>query len=123
MWFMRAIRLALCDSDEASRAAVAARLRGVTVEPCQEGCDAVMSTRLAGDVERLLSAGVHVLSVANPCPSWDVIETLSRAARAAGVHCVAVNPDRYLPSRQLIRQQLGTALGAPALIRLHHWQP
>jgi predicted dehydrogenase len=52
-----------------------------------------------------------------------VIESLSRAARAAGVQFAVVNPDRYLPSRQLIRQQLGNAIGEPGLIRLHHWLP
>lgn len=37
---------------------------------------------------------------------------------------VVVNPDRFLPSRQLIRQQLDTGkLGEVGLIRVHRWQP
>ena len=36
--------------------------------------------------------------------------------------CDIVNPDRYLPSRQLIRQQLDAVLGQPGLLRLHRWQ-
>jgi predicted dehydrogenase len=122
---MRAIRLAICDTDEASRASATARLRGVTVEKRPEDCDAEMFVRspVSGEIESLLAGGTHVLLVADPCPSWDRIETLSRAARAAGAHFLVANPDRYLPSRRLIRQQFGTALGRPGLIRLHHWQP
>ena len=38
--------------------------------------------------------------------------------------CTIVNFDRYLPSRQLIRQQLDAGkLGEPGLIRVHRWEP
>ena len=37
---------------------------------------------------------------------------------------VVVNPDRFLPSRQLIRQQLDTGkLGEVGLVRVHRWEP
>ena len=37
---------------------------------------------------------------------------------------VVVNPDRFLPSRQLLRQQLDTGkLGDVGLIRIHRWEP
>jgi hypothetical protein len=34
-----------------------------------------------------------------------------------------VNPDRYLPSRQLIRKQLSGPLGDVGLLRAHRWEP
>ncbi|MBM3969167.1 MAG: hypothetical protein FJ302_04805 [Planctomycetes bacterium] len=37
---------------------------------------------------------------------------------------VVINPDRFLPSRQLIRQQLDAGkLGEVGLIRVHRWEP
>ena len=37
---------------------------------------------------------------------------------------VVINPDRFLPSRQLIRQQLDAGkLGEVGLIRIHRWEP
>jgi predicted dehydrogenase len=64
-----------------------------------------------------------MLLVADPCPSGEMIEALYAAARASGVQLAVVNPDRYLPSRRLIREQLGGPLGEPGLIRLHRWEP
>jgi predicted dehydrogenase len=71
----------------------------------------------------LLRAGVHVLLVADPCPSATAIEGLANEARRAGVSCAVVNPDRYLPSRQLIRKQLSGPLGEAGLVRSHRWEP
>jgi predicted dehydrogenase len=51
------------------------------------------------------------------------MEGLSSCARKYGVQFAVVNPDRYLPSRQLIRKQLPVPLGEPGLIRLHRWEP
>jgi predicted dehydrogenase len=133
---MRELRLAVSHSEVAGYAAIASRLRGAAIEPCAdaarfrgppEGYDAVL---LAGtgfleqaDVERLLSAGAHVLLVADSCPPLDVIEALSGTAQAAGVRLEVVNPDRYLPSRQFVRRQLPGTLGEPGLVRLHRWEP
>ncbi len=37
---------------------------------------------------------------------------------------IVINPDRFLPSRQLIRQQLNSGkLGEVGLIRVHRWEP
>ena len=37
---------------------------------------------------------------------------------------IVVNPDRFLPSRQLIRQQLDAGkLGEVGLVRVHRWEP
>lgn len=129
---MRRIRLAVSHPNAAEVAAIAARLRGATVEFCEdvflgppEGCDAFMLTGTVepGDIEHILSEGVHVLLVADPCPPGNVIETLFDTARRAGVRFAVVNPDRYLPSRRLVRDQLAGRLGDPGLIRLHRWEP
>ncbi|HJZ58130.1 MAG TPA: hypothetical protein VKE74_24525 [Gemmataceae bacterium] len=128
---MHAIRLAVSCPDAAEVAAIAARLCGATVEPYDdhsppEGCQAAV---LVGPelpwrdtVEQLLAAGAHVLVAANPCPPGDLIETLSRSARTAGVQLAVVNPDRYLASRQLVRWQMA-AIGEAGLVRLHRWEP
>jgi predicted dehydrogenase len=133
---MREIRLAVSDPEEASRARIAARLRGANVEACcanlsdfrgpPEGCDAVMLTRpwlpVPGEIEHLLAAGAHVLLVANPCPPLATIETLTDCARKFGAQLSVVNPDHYLPSRRLIREQLTGPLGQVGLLRLHRWE-
>jgi predicted dehydrogenase len=125
---MRAIRLAVSHPDGAEVAAVAARLRGATVEPFRgtpDGCDAVL---VLGPTDRstadwLRTARVHVLTVAGVCPLSEVNEGLFKVAWKVGVHLAVVNPDRYLPSRQLVRKQLPLPLGEPGLIRLHRWEP
>jgi predicted dehydrogenase len=119
---MDEIRLAVCHPDEAARARIVARLRGATVEPVA-ACNAVMLCGAGPSPEELLRAGVHVLLVAEPCLSATAIEVLANEARRAGVQCAVVNPDRYLPSRQLIRKQLSGPLGAVGLVRLHRWEP
>src|SRR5262245_9277832 len=124
---MHPIRLALCHLDQASCASIAARLRGATVEVGPDplslagppgGCDAVLigdaSAAHPATVGRLLSAKAHVLVVAEPCPPWSAIEALSQAARRAGVQFAVVNPDRYLPSRQVVSRQVGV-IGEPGL--------
>src|SRR5688572_20218645 len=122
---MNSIRLAVWHPDEAARAGIAARVCGAIVEPWVPGSDytAVMLCGAGPSPEELLRAGVHVLLVAEPCPSAIVIEVLSNESRRAGVRCAIVNPDRYLPSRQLIRKQLSGPLGDAGLIRAHRWEP
>ncbi|MCI0700758.1 MAG: hypothetical protein L0241_06730 [Planctomycetia bacterium] len=129
---MPELRLIMCQLNEAQCAGVARRLRGAVVEPCADFSqfhtlsgvrDVVM---LGGKaelalIERMLSGGRHVLLLANPCPTSEVIEVLSDRARSEGVQFAVVNPERYLPSRQLIRKQLGGPLGEAGLIRLHRW--
>ena len=121
---MHDIRLAVCHPDEAVRAGIAARLRGATVVPAgSAGRDAAMLWGHGPPPEELLRAGVHVLLVAEPRPPHVTVAALFDAARKLGVRFAAVNPDRYLPSRQLIRKQLGGSLGEPGLIRSHRWEP
>lgn len=120
---MPEIRLAVCLPNAADVAGIAVRLRGAAVEPCGEGCDAAMLAGTWQPVKQLLAARIHLLLVADPCPPGDVIEAFYVAARTSGAQLAVVNPDRYLPSRQLIRNQLGGPLGEPGLIRLHRWEP
>ena len=128
------MRLAVCHPEEAARERIASRLRGATVELCadlsqlrtREKGDAVMLAGVAewSAVEGLLTAGAHVLLVANPCPPSSVIDTLFASAQKIWVQLIVVNPERYLPSRQLIRQQLLSGpLGEAGLLRVHRWEP
>jgi len=50
------------------------------------------------------------------------LQSLSDAARTSGVQLAVVNSDRYLPSRQLIRQQLEQKIGELGLVRIHRWE-
>jgi predicted dehydrogenase len=129
---MHPIRLAVSHPEEVICAAIAARPRGATVEVCRDlaslsGCDAVLlgdpGAMQAATAVRLFSKKIHVLVVAAPCPPWSAIEALSGTARTASVQFIVVNPDRYLPSRQLLSRQVPEVIGEPGLIRLHRWGP
>jgi predicted dehydrogenase len=126
---MTEIRLDLCHPDEAAHAGIAARLRGAIVAPwtppasfrrSPESNAVVLFGReeLAEDV---LETGTHVLLVA-PCPPFAMIERLAERARTRRVQFAIMNPDRYLPSRQLIHKQR-SALSEAGLVRLHRWEP
>jgi predicted dehydrogenase len=124
---MAGIRLAVSHPDGAEVAGIAGRLRGATVEPLRGTtgrADAVMLVGTGEPLEPLLAAGLDVLLVADPVPPGDAIVGLHAAARAAGRRLAVVNPDRFLPSRGLVRDQLAAGpLGEPGLIRLHRWEP
>jgi predicted dehydrogenase len=127
------IRLAVNSSEEAAWRETALRLRGATIAACGGGCrtlecDAVVfvgpSCLEREVIEPFLHAGKHVLLTVEACLSEEVLELLSVAARQGGGQLAIVNPDRYLPSRQLIRQQLDAGkLGEVGLVRLHRWWP
>src|SRR5439155_1554995 len=73
----------------------------------------------SAEIERHLQTGKPVLIVGTNGLTKDTLQILSTHPNLA-----IVNPDRYLPSRQLIRQQLDAdKLGAPGLIRIHRWEP
>jgi predicted dehydrogenase len=125
---MNDIRLLVLHPDEATAAAIAARLRDATVEPSKpqshppENYNAVAFFGIAKIDLSYLASRTHVLLVAPPCPSLAAIERLTEWARKSEVRLVVVNPDRYLPSRQLLYKQR-SALGEAGLIRLHRWEP
>jgi predicted dehydrogenase len=110
------------------------RLRGATVAPDPGGdrppddCDAVvlLAARPSDSelVRRCLEAGRHTLLVARPWLTASVLDGLAGTASRAGAQLAVLNPDRFLPSRQLIRQQLDAGrLGEPGLVRIHRWVP
>ena len=120
--------------DEALLRQLGRRLRGATVQPLPpddtppDGCDAVvLLDRRAGDaalIGRCLEAGHHTLLVAQPWLAGAALDRLADAASRSGAQLAILNPDRYLPSRQLLRQQLDSGrLGEPGLVRSHQWEP
>jgi hypothetical protein len=119
---MHPIRLSVYHADRAACDALAARLHGATIVAEYTDANAVMLCAAGPSPEELLRRGVPVLLVAEPCPSATAIEVLANEARRGGVPLAIVNPDRYLPSRQLIRKQLGGPLGEVGLIRSHRWR-
>lgn len=120
--------------DETTLRQLGRRLRGATVQPLSpgdtppDGCDAVvLLDRRAGDaalIGRCLEAGHHTLLVAQPWLAGAALDRLADEASRSGAQLAILNPDRYLPSRQLLRQQLDSGrLGEPGLVRSHQWEP
>ena len=67
-------------------------------------------------------AGRPTLLAPAPWLSREVFDDLRNTAARWGAPLAIVNPDRHLPSRQLVRQQLASGrLGEPGLVRIHRW--
>lgn len=76
------------------------------------------------DVEQWLRAGKPVLLSCDALKRPESLIELQQTARALNVRLSCVNPDRWLPSRQLIQQQIASRkLGAVGLLRIHDWRP
>src|SRR5262245_16202375 len=118
------IRLLIVSEDELRWRGVASRFAGVTVEVCRdpaghldspEDCHAVVldgpQPAEKNAIEGWLRAGKHVLYAAEPSLSWNDFESLWEVAQQREVQFAVVNPDRYLPSRQIIGQQIPDKLG------------
>jgi predicted dehydrogenase len=109
----------------------ARRLRGAALAIAGEGqaldSQAVIfgegSQPTADAVGQCLRAARHVLVATDPRFGPGELTSLVAAAADAGVQFAVVNPDRYLPSRQLIRQQVPQTLGQVGLVRAHCWEP
>jgi predicted dehydrogenase len=137
------IRLAVCSADDATWRQVAPRLRGAAIDVCGDpaawqpeaaaNCDAVVildgppvdhATVEQETIEQWLRGGKHLLVAGDALAEHAALTTLAATALLHKARLAVVNPDRWLPSRQLIRQQLDTGkLGTPGLVRLHRWQP
>ncbi|MCE9533280.1 MAG: hypothetical protein K8T89_19450 [Planctomycetes bacterium] len=127
------IRLLALSEDRSHWQQIGARIKGIAIEACpdlaQSHLDVYDGLILAGDrrfdasgINAALRAGVHVLYAAEPIwlkAEWPALE---ETALQNNVQLAIVNPDRYLPSRQLIRQLLPDKLGQAGLIRLHRWE-
>ena len=130
------MRVAMSGADEATCREITLRLRGAALTPCDLTAIGAASTEAiaavafvgtrspdAGEVERLLGAGKHVLLATDARPLRDRMEVLVRLARQTGARLSVVNPDHALPSRQLIRQQITSGkLGEVGLLRIHRWE-
>jgi predicted dehydrogenase len=130
------IRLLIHGATEAACRHSALRLRAAAIEPCTDeaqlsappaACDGAVfvgpAVPEADIVAPWLMAGKHVLLATDECCSTDRREKFA-AARQGGAQLAVVNPDRHLPSRQLIRRQLDRRkFGEPVFVRIHHWEP
>lgn len=116
--------------------AVASQLHGASIVRVLAGGDQlpppddVDALILAGEildssaVEKALARGQHVLCTAGSWMTGENIASLTAIASKSSVQVAIANPDRHLPSRELIRQQLDAGkLGDPGLIRSHRWEP
>lgn len=131
---LRDLRLALIDADELCAREVARRVRGdlFCVRSDQSGadnwlpnCDAVALLGTSADLDfvaRCAHAGKHVLVASDACGSQEVLPALSSIPRSPGKLFVHGNSLQFLPSRQLILEQLASGkLGEPGMIRVHRW--
>lgn len=130
------IRLALKGVADTEAISLAIRLRHVTVTESSdsigtsvpEQCDAVV---LHGRevisrtmIRECLRNRVAVLVSAEPGLSSQDLSELLATAQVAGVPLCIANPDRFLPSRRLISEQLAAGrLGELGLVRSHRWEP
>lgn len=105
--------------------AAAARLTGVAIETSLErfdSCDGIISeSERESTIAKWLSLRKHFLHVGPPTDAWS--PALSDLAHQYNAQLLVMNPDRYLPSRQLIKQMLPDKLGDSGLIRMHRWSP
>jgi predicted dehydrogenase len=130
------LRMRLLSSGAATDRLLPARLRDVAVEfasPTATGaedqgdCDAVGffggPCPAEPIVSQLLRNGKHVLVAGVPAWPWELFAALLEIGDQSGARLEVQNPDRFLPSRRLIREQIPGKLGNAALIRIHRWEP
>lgn len=129
------IRLAITGIEEFTTQQVAVRLRQTTFvessgvgrrvppENCDAiaflGCESVENHLIA----KCLSKRIHVMLASPKSDSGHELGELYVAAAKSNAQFAVFNPDRYLPSRQLIHDQLAVGqLGEVGLIRSHRWE-
>ncbi len=70
------------------------------------------------------AAGKHVLVDAPMAGSLAEAERAIDACRSSGVQLMVGSPLRFMPYQRTVRESLDAGkLGAPGLLRLHHWHP
>lgn len=119
------IRLAICGTDEPSARLWTARIRGAVLTPLNEAEAVVVESWVAGveTAEQSLLSGRHVLLPAGACGSVEALDRLFAAAKRGGRQLAVANPERYVPSRRLVKEQLDSGkLGKVGLLRIHRWE-
>jgi predicted dehydrogenase len=115
------IRIAPIFGNEAAVKPALERVPGAVLAPA-DACDAAFiqaAPNACARAERCLGEGRHVLLVAPACPSLAALDQLLDAQAASGARLAILNPERFLPSRQLIRSQIEAGkLGEIGLVRL-----
>jgi len=117
------LRLGVFDLASSIVGELNSRLRDATLVGCDESaydrCDAIVCNASNLDAARLHSF------VQNEKLSYLLVDDASAStlkSLLAEERITTINPDRYLPSHQLIRQQLDAGkLGEPGLLRVHRW--
>ena len=139
------VRLAVCGANESLCDEIARRVRGTHIvgrvsdlsEPLTDSlktCPTLFDTFDAvayigpqspdpAEVDRVINAGKHLLLATDSILSVDGLDALVDRAASAGVRVVVMNPDRGLPSRRLIHDELrGSKVGVPGLTRILRWE-
>jgi predicted dehydrogenase len=78
-------------------------------------------------IRAAIDAGRHAVVAAEPGLSQEQLASLAEAARGKGVLFAMLNPERFLPSRELMLSQLAIGeqsgpLGTPEFVRAHRWE-
>lgn len=130
----RMLNIQLFTSDEATWRDAVRRLHRATIDGIADVANPTNGTHAeavvfigaaqaeAAAIQRAITAGRHVLVVAEPCLTRDALAALAAAAQRKNLVFALQNPDRRLPSRQTVKQQLGGPLGSPELVRIHRWE-
>jgi predicted dehydrogenase len=120
-------------SDEPERwQAVEARLSSIAIEwraaltGSVAAFDIVVIAKSVNDskgaIEEFLRAGKPVLWAADIDLAWHDVAALHAVAQQSKAQLAIVNPERFLPSRQLIKQQIPDKMGQAGLVRIHRWE-
>lgn len=131
------IRLGVIGVDEPHCCELSRRVRGATLvsvpqtsllsdAPHDVDAVAFLGPQLPEQVviEHLIAAGTHVLLGTVELHSVEVLDAATQHASTKHVQLVVSNPDRTLPSRRLIFDEIASGkLGVPGLIRIHRWEP
>jgi predicted dehydrogenase len=123
----RMIRLAVFGAPNTPWQAITARLRDMELQSnvkAEYDAAAFFAPPTENGLEACLDAGKPVLVAAEACPSVEMLDAWTARAQRTQTPLIVANGQRYLPSRQLIRQQLESGkLGEPGLVRSHRWEP
>ncbi len=141
------VRLAVCGAKESLCDEISRRVRGTHIvgqvsdlsesqpltdrlKTCPTSFDSFDAVAYVGplppdpaELDQAIHAGKHLLLATDTILSLDGLDALVDRAARAGVRVVVMNPDRSLPSRRLIHDELrGPKFGVPGLTRILRWE-